>query len=516
MGSYRKFRFMLPTLPIIKSFICCLIGCLLFTVLLAAPAAAEPDDLARSVVKIFAVFRKPNYYQPWDEGYQENLTGSGAILEGRRILTNAHVVSNQVYLQVRKAGDPTKYTARVQFVSHDRELALLTVEDPKFFEGTVPVTLGALVHPRDRVAAYGFPTGGDDLSITEGVVSRIEVITYTHSRRSLLAIQTDAAINPGNSGGPLFKDGKLIGASFQSYSGSGVENVGYVVPIPVIETFFRDIADGGVDGVPALGIYAERLENQAMRAWLKMPPGQTGALVSRVQHGGAADGVLQPDDVLLAIDGNPIGNDATIPFPEDGSRKRNARVSFSYAVTQRQVGDEVKLDILRAGERHSVRVKLRPPAGLVRGPEYDVRPQYRLFAGLLFMPLTANYVGLWEKKDVNPKYRFFQTFDWTTPQRKQIVLVTQVLAHDVNVGYHDVQGAVVERVNGRPITEMKDLGPALAAPQGGYHVIELADYPDFGDRIVLDAAKVEAATAEILARYRIPAAASQEPATAAK
>ena len=62
------------------------------------------------------------------------------------------------------------------------------------------------------------------------MVSRIEVIAYTHSGHNLLAIQTDAAINPGNSGGPVIKDGKLVGISFQSYSGSGAENIGYVSP----------------------------------------------------------------------------------------------------------------------------------------------------------------------------------------------------------------------------------------------------------------------------------------------
>src|SRR6185295_2633818 len=123
-----------------------------------------------SVVKIFTVAKRPNYLQPWDTGYQDNTTGSGAIIDGKRILTNAHVVSHQVFLQVRKVGDPKKYTAHVLFVAHDCELALLSVDDPSFFEGTVPVTFGDLPYQRDKVAAYGFPLGGDELSITEGVV----------------------------------------------------------------------------------------------------------------------------------------------------------------------------------------------------------------------------------------------------------------------------------------------------------------------------------------------------------
>src|SRR4029079_13182777 len=102
-----------------------------------------------------------------------------------------------------KAGEPQKYRARVEFVAHDCELAVLTVDDPEFFQGVKPLKLGELPRQRDKIAAYGFPAGGDDLSITEGTVSRVELTRYTHSDLDLLAVQTNAAITPGNSGGPV-------------------------------------------------------------------------------------------------------------------------------------------------------------------------------------------------------------------------------------------------------------------------------------------------------------------------
>src|SRR5690349_16720565 len=90
--------------------------------LLATAVWGDDESLKKSVVKIFTVTNRPNYYQPWVLGYQFNASGSGCILPGNEILTNAHVVSDQVFLQVMKAGDTRKYTAKVQYVDHDREV----------------------------------------------------------------------------------------------------------------------------------------------------------------------------------------------------------------------------------------------------------------------------------------------------------------------------------------------------------------------------------------------------------
>ncbi|MEK7747360.1 MAG: serine protease, partial [Elusimicrobiota bacterium] len=195
-----------------------MLSSILLAMLFSGPASAfdrQGEKEARSVVQISVFSRRPNHAQPWQMSPEESAAGSGCVIAGERILTNAHVVSGQVYLQVRKAGDPRKYAARVEFTAHDSELAVLKVNDPSFYKGTEPLALGGLPRQRDRVFAYGFPVGGEDLSVTEGIVSRIEVTDYAHSGRGLLTIQTDAAINPGNSGGPALLEGKLIGITFQ-------------------------------------------------------------------------------------------------------------------------------------------------------------------------------------------------------------------------------------------------------------------------------------------------------------
>ncbi|MCX5790430.1 MAG: trypsin-like peptidase domain-containing protein [Elusimicrobia bacterium] len=448
------------------------------------------------MVRIFTVFRKPDYYQPWQMTAQDSLSGAGCIIKGRRILTNAHVVSDQVFVQVRRAGDANRYTARVQFVAHDSELALLTVDEPAFFEGSKELELGELPDQRDAVEVYGFPEGGDDLSVTKGVVSRIEVTPYTHSDRDLLTIQTDAAINPGNSGGPMIQDGKLVGVSFQM--DAEAEGVGYAVPAPVVQRFLKDVDNGRYAGIPDLGIRWQAVENRALREWLGMEPGETGVRVSTVVHGGSADGVLQADDVLTSIDGTRIFDDGTVPF------RRSERVLFSHLIVMHQTGEKARLGVVRAGKARQVEVTLKPTEALVPGPAYGSRPRYFVYAGLVFTPLTRNFLTNWEWNDVPDSFRTYLDFGVPTAGRREVVVLAHVLPHAVNAGYHDFRGIVVDRVNGRVIGRLDDLLEAFRHPQGRFHVIETDPVTDFGGRIVLDAAAAEKASPEILATFGIP------------
>ncbi|MBI5245260.1 MAG: trypsin-like peptidase domain-containing protein [Elusimicrobia bacterium] len=464
------------------------------------PAAAGEDDIIRkSVVKIFTTYQKPDYYQPWQLSPQDQLSGSGVIIEGGRILTNAHVVSDHIFIQVRKAGDADKFNARVEFVGHDTELATLKVDDPRFFAGTRPIEFGALPRQRDRVAAYGFPTGGDELSITEGVVSRIEVIEYTHSSRRLLAIQTDAAINPGNSGGPVVKDGRLVGISFQSFSGQGVENIGYAVPITLINRFLKDISTGRYDKIPYLGTVWEPMENPDLRRFYKLSPEQTGILVNRVTFGSSAWGVLKEGDVVTAIDGLPIANDGTYVFDKD------KRLQCSNLTAMHQAGDIIPVDVIRDGKAMRLRVTLSSGfKDLVDGPFYDVKPSYYIFAGLVFTPVTRNYIGLWNPNNVPTSLKHLQEYIYPTAERQQAVVLAYVLPHDANTGYHDFRSIVVESINGIHISEMKDIVTAIQKPQGSFHVIRTDSVTDFGGKIILNAEQAEKAHKEILSQHGIP------------
>jgi S1-C subfamily serine protease len=470
----------------------------LAVLLLAGPAAAASDDeaLRRATVQIFVVSRSPDYAQPWQFGRQGSSTGSGVVIEGRRILTNGHVVANAAYLSVRKVGEVKRWAAKVEFVGHDGETALISVEDPAFFAGTVAAKLGGVPSQRDKVAVYGFPIGGTDMSVTEGIVSRVGVTNYAHSARSLLAVQTDAAINPGNSGGPVFQEGRLVGIAFQHASGG--QNIGYAVPVPLIKRFLKDAEDGRYDGIPELGAWWQGTENDGLRRALGLPDDATGALITKIGYGSSAWGVLREGDALVSLDGVAISQDGTIPFRD------SERVDFSDLISRRQVGETLKAVVVREGKRVELALTLKPALDLVPGPRHDEKPAYLIACGLVFMPLSDNLIAT---RGGSFRVRSLSADGMRTPERTEAVVLSHVLADELNRGHHQWSMAVLTRANGRAIGAFADLVAAVKSPAGGRHEFEFDHYSGFGEnrgaRIVLDADACARAQPAILKRYGV-------------
>src|SRR6478672_939778 len=218
--------------------------------------ASRPNGkIQKSLVRITATEVEPDYRAPWNTGAIGRGVGAGFVIEGPRIMTNAHVVSNTRYLTVERDGDPNKYPARVVFVAHDCDLALITVDSPEFFKNMVPLGFGGIPELESTVSAYGYPIGGERMSVTTGIVSRIDFQLYTHSSIDQhLAIQISAQINPGNSGGPVMQNAKVVGVAFQGYSGDIAQGVAYMIPTPVIRRFLTDIKDNRYDKYVDLGL----------------------------------------------------------------------------------------------------------------------------------------------------------------------------------------------------------------------------------------------------------------------
>jgi len=469
---------------------------LVFAWLMITPAYAE-RGLEEAIVKVYVVYSEYDYDMPWQLSGQGRGVGSGCIIKGNRVLTNAHVVADQTFIQVKRAGQAEKYNATVEMVAHECDLALLRVDDPAFFSGVKPLTLGALPHMRDKVAVYGFPIGGDELSITEGVVSRVEYTQYAHSGASLLACQIDAAINPGNSGGPVIKDGRIVGIAFQGYTYA--QSIGYMVPPPLIDHFLKDSADGHYDGIPAIGIVWQAMENPDLRANYQMKEKQTGVLIQYVAPTSSAQGIVQAGDVLLAIEGKPIANDGTIPF------RGTERILFADAVQGKFMGETVRFRLLRGGKVMEATIPLRTTLGSVRlvpYTQYDTVPTYYIVGGLVFQPLTRNYLEIWNSmEDVPVNLANYYYYGKQSEDRMQVIVLTKILGDELTVGYDDFKDHVITQVNGKGVSTIQDVVKAIEGNEGEYHVM----MDEWGNQIVLERSKIAAAQKVILERYKIEA-----------
>ena len=294
------------------------------------------------MVKVFATMRYPDPFRPWTKQAPSEVTASGVVIEGNRILTNAHVVlyASQVQIQANAAGD--KVPATVVAVAPGIDLAVLKLDDPAFFD-THPAVARASQLPqiKDAVLAYGFPTGGTSLSITKGIVSRIEFVSYNFPT-SGLRIQVDAAINPGNSGGPAIAGDKMIGLAFSKLGGD-TQNIGYIIPNEEVDLFLKDIADGHYDGKPAMYDDLQTLENPALRDYLKLDKTVEGMVVHRAYKTDASY-PLKEWDVITHIGDTPIDNQGMIKLDKD------LRVSFGYLIQRLAKDGKLPLTVVRAGK----------------------------------------------------------------------------------------------------------------------------------------------------------------------
>lgn len=470
----------------------------LLPVLISAffPNPCPAQNYQNAVVKVFVTSNRIDFSQPWQTTGSQATSGSGCVIEGNRILTNAHVVADHTFIQVRKESSPKKYTARALAVAHDCDLALLTVDDPEFFKDITPLAFGELPQLRDEVTVIGFPMGGDKLSITEGVVSRIEVIPYAQSANQLLGIQIDAAINPGNSGGPVLKDGKLAGIAMQMISDS--QNIGYMIPIPVVDHFLKDIGDNDYAGFPFLGIEYNTTENPALRQYYGLSKDDGGVVIAHVLPFTPADGVLKIDDILLAIDAVPIAQDATFLF------RGNERLSFSYLVHSKQVGDRSKIKVLRDGKMQTLDIVFSPFQHLVPPPHQIPKPSYYIYGGFVFTTLSTDLLGSWgdkwwQKAPFDFLYFLVGNGRLNIEGRKEIVVLLDVLPDDINVGYAGSRNAVVVKVNDQEFKSFQEFVMLVEKAEGPYLIF--STYA--GDRIIIARENIKQITENILRRNNI-------------
>ncbi len=460
--------------------------------LLALTAPANDVSPKSSVVKVFTVQSNPDYHQPWQNYPQASGSGSGCVIKGGLILTNAHVVANSTFIMVRKQGDPKKYVAKLVIAGHQCDLALLKVEDAGFLEGMVPMDIGELPFLQDKVAVMGYPVGGDNISITEGVVSRIEPTIYSHSGKYLLSVQIDAALNPGNSGGPVVKDGKIVGVAFQGMSEE--QNIGYMVPATIISHFLDDIKDGKFDGFPDIDLDVSIMENSDLRKWAGMADAQTGVLVTHLTEPEKKKGQFKLNDVILEIDGIKIANDASVPF-RDGEL-----IFLGHLIWQKHIGDKLKLKILREGKTVDFDYVLGAGTKLVPQRAYDILPSYYIIGGLLLVPLTENYLDTWGDWSKAPiELVGLAMKGEVTDDRDQVVVLSGVLADDVNMGYQNFRYSSVKTVNSQKVRNLRDLIDKIENIKTGFIELVFED----NNRIVIDAEKARKSTAGIIQRYRI-------------
>lgn len=439
-----------------------------------SPALDALESCLRGVVKIFCTTTKPNYQMPWQMQAQKSYAGTGCLIQGNQILTNAHVVEFGTTISVLKHGDPKRYLAKVVRYGHDYDLALLQVveEEKAFWENTVLLQMGPLPELNSSVTILGYPSDMDSVSVTEGVISRVMMDKYQHSGQELLKLQVDAAVNPGNSGGPALVDGFLIGVVSELMAHS--QNIGFAIPSTVVRHFLQNV---GNKGICTLGIQVTSAENQSLRAFHKMSVRDHGVLVTKVFPMSPCFRHLVAGDIVLSVNGHLVADDGTTELREGTGE----RISFAHVVASALPGSKLKIEYLRLGTRSVCDILLTGERVGFRKFSYGPQP-YMVWAGMVFVHCSTQYLisefydDQGDEKEMMP---LSLQSRWVLGHRlrpdQELIVMSQVLADDMSRGYLEHRNLVLTRVNDEPVPNLKALRARLSDVKSEFVRFEFVD-----------------------------------------
>ena len=343
---------------------------------------------------------------------------------------------------------------------------------------------------KDSVLVYGFPTGGTNLSITKGIVSRIDFTTYNFPTAGL-RIQIDAAINPGNSGGPAVAGDRMIGLAFSRLGGG--DNIGYIIPVEEVELFLQDVADGRYDGKPGLYDSLQTLENPALRPYLKIGREIEGIIVTEPDTSDPSY-PLQPWDIITRIGDTPVDNEGMVKVDD-------IRVRFQYLLQKVVRDGKAPLTIVRAGQTRAVELPVSPKRPMVIPDLEGAYPSYFVYGPLVFsaasqlflaglnnvaVQLSATASPLSTRRADRPAF----------PGEELVVVSSPFFPHKLSKGYSQAQSRVVGTVNGTAVKNLAHLVELLRDARDEFIVLDFAGRRF--ETLVFPRQEMVAATEEIL------------------
>ena len=430
--------------------------------------AESEVDVRDAVVKVHVSQRSPDFLRPWTKGRSQQSSGSGVIISGNRILTNAHVVlyANRVHVQGNQSSK--RILAKVIAVAPEVDLALLQLTDESFFEDKPALDISdELPKLKNTINVYGFPIGGEQMSVTEGIVSRIECsrIAYTGVG---LRLQIDAALNPGNSGGPAIADRKIVGLAFSGITTA--DNIGYVIAAEELTRFLAHVSEEGeYAGKRAMYDGTQTVENEALRDWLQLDADQGGLVVTSPYE---KDGPLQKMDVITKLGKHELDRKGYVQITAD------MKLNYQYVVPHLDNDGKIPATIIRNGETkeieipvHTGRELLIPvlageyPSYFIHGPILFTTPSQEFLKQIRYAAISlANLESPLINRSVERP---------SEPGHQLVIIGPRLFTHATSEGYQGTGLGVVQTIDGIEVKSLAHAATLLQEGSGEYVKLEL-------------------------------------------
>lgn len=480
------------------------LSCVVFSFLHVVYSAENDGDSHRdSVVKIYTSQSTPDPFRPWTNNDSQGMRhmGTGFVIEGNRILTNAHVAGHATEILIESEQLPRKLSATLEHIAYDVDVAVLRVETPEFFEMHPPVQFQTeLPKEQDQVKALGYPIGGDVMSTTVGVVSRIEHGRYWNGHDDL-QVQVDAALNGGNSGGPIFSGESCVGMSMGGYNNQDANSIGYLIPSLVIQRTLDDFADGHYHGDPELGAKLIGTENPALRKSLGLSLMDSGmTVVSADPESG-----LQPWDVITQIGPSSIDDTGY-------GQAYGLRLSYPALISAFANADAtVEVQVIRDGESQPLTVNLTKDADELmlfpKNASYEF--EYFVVGPFVLVAATEQHANL-AYDDAWGRSLVFTSSPLATRRMDRkafedeqiVVLSTSPFSHPVLRGYDKLQSCMaIQSINGEPVKNIQHARALILACKDEWIDLEFSNSPS--EVLRLDLKQLFDSTQEVLEKNSI-------------
>jgi S1-C subfamily serine protease len=472
-------------------------------ILLALPLlanAAVRSSAARlwesSTVALEVSSKQYNYLQPWWRGSQTVLK-PGVVLNVKKqtLLTTAFGLGKVTVVRAQSNGRGRWFDAEVEWADADANIALVTVKDAEFWKGLKPVRFANSIPDNDGMQIVRWRTGS--LELRKAEFNRYTVSNPTGGDAAHVVLEVNSEIDGTGWGEPLVANGRLLGLVFASQG-----NLSQILTAPFIKTVLKAHADDTYTGLGYFDFTWQQTANPDTLRYLGLPESSQGVVIIDVPKHSPTTSVLQPRDVILKVGNYTIDNEGDYEDPLYGHLMLEA-----LSTRDHWAGQSIPMTIWRNNQEQTVQYTLRPirhAARLVPEESAAEAPQYLIAGGLIFQPLTRNYLRSWGpawERSAPFRLAYFRSEE-PTPEKPGLVILTSVLPDSINLGYQEAQQLVLEKVNGQPISSLPALQEALNQPRNGFHLFEFMGGESL-QRIVLDASQVSAANQRILQRYGI-------------
>lgn len=477
-------------------------------------AAITPLDLSirKSVVLVRISPIYYNYAIPWVRQGGSSYTVVGLVLPGKRILVLANDIRNAALLEVTRYSSYERSLAKVELLDIEANLAMLSVADEGFFDDLLPLPVATQdPAPGQRVSAVKidsvFRVYREKLQVKE--VNASADFGFTH-----LPVTVFRSSEPFQNGGVLLCEERHI-CGFIGYSDK--EKRTESIPPSTFDTFRKRASGSGRDpyqGFVSQGFVLDQLVDPVQREYYRVPKKIRGALVSRVIPGTSAFGVLQPEDVLLSIDGVAVDDLGFYEDPRFGRQHALLLGNRGNRASARRPGDTVRVRVFRKGKEQNLQMKLRAYSGRAERIPWLVsgQPEYLVENGLLFLemsvPLVRQLYGkAWQRSAIELAELYQRRRFYEQPGDDRIVLLAGVLPDPVTRGYGELRGAPIVSLEGQPVRNLREMRETILKLKAKGQPIARLQLSG-GQPIYINIADRDAINARVNKRYQIPASSS--------